>query len=139
MWKTMKVTDYMKWGPLTLDPGVTLFDAMGLLLENRISGAPVVERGRLVGMFSESDCLRGMLEARYHGIDIGVVADYMSRELQVLPAQTTVLEAMEVFLRHHRRRLPVVENGKLVGQISRHDILRAMMEMAAENGIVSEA
>jgi len=57
----------------------------------------------------------------------------------VLPAQTTVLEAMEVFLRHHRRRLPVVENGKLVGQISRHDILRAMMEMAAENGIVSEA
>ncbi|WP_236564086.1 MULTISPECIES: CBS domain-containing protein [Alcanivorax] len=135
----MKVTDYMKRGPLTLDPGVSLFRAMELLLENRISGAPVVERGVLVGMFSESDSLRGMLEARYHGIEIGVVADYMSREPQVLPARATVLEAMEVFLRHHRRRLPVVENGKLVGQISRHDILRAMLEMAAEDGIVSEA
>jgi len=109
---------------------MSVTDAIAVLLAQGLAGAPVVERGRLVGMFSESDGLKGALDAGYHQTGIGQVADYMSREVNRLDCNATVQEAAEMFLRHHRRCLPVVDGHRLVGQLSRCDILRAVSAKA---------
>lgn len=127
MLKSMLVADYMSRRVITLTPDQSVHDAIRVLLENKISGAPVIgESGELKGMFSESDCLKGALEASYHGTEIGPVSEYMTFDLQTVNGQTSILDAAEIFLADHRRRLPVVDDGKLVGQISRRDLLRAM-------------
>ncbi|MQX53861.1 CBS domain-containing protein [Alcanivorax sediminis] len=127
MLKSMLVADYMSRRVITLTPDQSVHDAIRVLLENKISGAPVVgESGELKGMFSESDCLKGALEASYHGTEIGPVSEYMTFDLQTVNGQTSILDAAEIFLADHRRRLPVVDDGKLVGQISRRDLLRAI-------------
>lgn len=127
MLKSMLVADYMSRRVITLSPEQSVHDAISVLLEHKISGAPVVdENGQLKGMFSESDCLKGALEASYHGTEIGPVSEYMTLDLQTVTGQTSILDAAEIFLADHRRRLPVVDDGKLVGQISRRDLLRAM-------------
>ena len=112
MLKSIQVADYMSRRVITVSPKQTVHEAIAILLENRISGAPVVDgKGALVGMFSESDCLKGALEATYHGTEIGLVSDYMTVDLQTVTGKTSILDAAEIFLADHRRRLPVVEAG----------------------------
>ena len=62
MLKSIKVRDYMTRGLITLTPEMDLFEAIGILQTNKISGAPVIdENGHLLGMLSEGDCLRTVL------------------------------------------------------------------------------
>ena len=117
MLKSIRVADYMTRNLVTLKPHVSVNDSIRILLENRISGAPVVDdSGSLVGVFSESDCLKGALQASYHETEI-----------------SSILDAAEIFIADHRRRLPVVDKGKLVGQISRRDLLRAMDDFSRKH------
>ncbi|MDX1803205.1 MAG: CBS domain-containing protein [Alcanivorax sp.] len=126
MLKSFRVADYMSRQVITVSPGLPVSEAIRVLLQHKISGAPVLDGDKLVGVFSESDCLKGALEASYHDTEIGTVAEYMSTDVQSVSAEMSVLDVAEIFLTDHRRRLPVVEQGKLVGQISRRDVLKAM-------------
>jgi CBS domain-containing protein len=127
MLKSMHVAEYMSRRLVTFSPDMSVSEAIRVLLENQISGGPVVdETGRVVGVFSESDCLKGALEASYHGTEIGSVKEYMSVDLQTVEGSDSILDVAEIFLADHRRRLPVLDSGKLIGQISRRDLLRAM-------------
>ena len=127
MLKSIKVADYMTRRLVTIRPEMSVNEAIRVFLEHKISGAPVVdENGSLVGVFSESDCLKGALEASYHGTEIGPVKEYMSVDLQTVTGETSILDVAEVFLADHRRRLPVLEGWRLVGQKRRGDLLRAM-------------
>ncbi len=131
--KAFRVADYMSRRLITLSPDMSVNEAIRLLLEHSISGAPVLENGALIGVFSESDCLKGAIQASYHETGIGSVAEYMTASVQTIDADHSVLEAADIFLRDRRRRLPVLEQGKLVGQISRRDILRAMDDFARKH------
>lgn len=123
------VADYMARDLLTLPPTMEINRAAWLLLERRFSGAPVTdETGNLVGVLSKKDCLRAALDASYHQAWGGVVADYMSREVEALDAGLELVPAVERFLASRYRRFPVTREGRLVGQISRADLLRAMAE-----------
>ncbi len=102
---------------------------MELLLQKKFSGAPVVdENGKLVGALSKKDCLMAALNASYHQQWGGVVADYMSTSVETLDANLDLVAAAERFLGSHYRRFPVMENGRMTGQISRADLLRALAE-----------
>ncbi len=131
MLKSIKVGDYMTRHLVTFRSDMDLFTAINRLLEHNISGAPVVDsQGHLIGLLSEGDCLRGILAGAYHEEVGGNVSAYMAREVEAVTSQTDIIEASERFLRGRRRRLPVVDDGVLVGQISRHDVLRAVKEFA---------
>jgi predicted transcriptional regulator len=113
--------------PLNLRTDTPILDAVDFLLENHITGAPVVdEEDQLVGLLSEKDCLR--LIAR--GVDAdtpkGSVGDFMTTELSTIEPDMNIYFAAGVFLSHTMRRLPVVDKGKLIGVITRFDILRAI-------------
>lgn len=127
MLKSIKVADYMVEQPITLTPDMEINEAAKLLLKNRISGAPVVDAGgNLVGIFSEGDCLRSALSSGYYHETTALVADHMSTDVQTVTPEDSVLAVAEIFTQHRRRRLPVLKDGKLIGQISRRDALRAI-------------
>lgn len=121
------IAAYMARDLVTLAPDMEINRAMQVLLANHISGAPVVDAaGQLIGILSQKDCLRAALHATYHHDLGGVVADHMTREVETLPADLDIFAACEHFLDSPYRRFPVLEQGRMVGQISRADLLRAL-------------
>ena len=123
------VSDYMARDLITLSPQTEINHAMSVLLDNRISGAPVLaDDGTLVGVLSKKDCLKAAMQASYYRSWGSTVEAYMSRDVQTLEAGMDIFEATNAFLESSFRRFPVVEDGRLVGQISRADALRAMKD-----------
>ena len=107
----------------------SVLDAVHTLVEHRIAGAPVVdETGNLVGMLSELDCLKVVLQAGYHGDYGGPVRDFMTSDVQTVNAEMSIVDLAEKFLNSKFRRFPVMTENRLIGQISRRDVLRAQFE-----------
>ena len=130
MSRSAKASHYMTARPITVTPDMDIHRAIKVLLKHRISGAPVVDdQGDLVGILSKKDCLRVAFSASYHQEWGGHVARVMSREVQTVDAQSDVEEVAELFLNSPFRRFPVMKNGRLVGVISRHDVLRALDDL----------
>ncbi len=99
-------------------------------MEHQLSGAPVVDdRGNLVGVLSIKDCLKVAFSASYHQERGGSVSEFMSAEVETIESDTNIVEAAELFLNARYRRFPVVADGRLVGQISRYDVLKALMDL----------
>ena len=131
MLKSIKVRDYMTTHLLTFRADTDLYTAIGLLLEHRVSGAPVLdEQGALIGLLAETDCLRGILSGAYFEETGGTVGACMNPRVESVGADMSVIEVAERFLHGGHRRLPVVEEGRLLGQISCQDVLRAVKEFA---------
>ncbi|MDX1513995.1 MAG: CBS domain-containing protein [Gammaproteobacteria bacterium] len=127
MLKSVKVRDYMAANLVTLSPEMEILRAIHLLVEKRISGAPVVdEHGNMVGVLSEQDCMKVALDAGYYEEYGGHVHEYMSKKVETVEADASILTLAERFIEGKYRRFPVVEDNRLVGQISRRDVLRAL-------------
>ncbi|WLQ14874.1 CBS domain-containing protein [Hahella aquimaris] len=134
MLRSVKVRDYMTTNLVVFSPETELFEAIHKLLKNSISGAPVVDgRGNLVGILSEVDCLKSILSGSYYDYESlgGTVAEYMTVDVDIIGPEEDILAVSERFINDRRRRFPVVEEGKLVGQISRKDVLRAVSDFVA--------
>ena len=126
MLSSVAVKDYMAAHLVTFKPDMDVLKAINLLMENGISGAPVVDNlGNVVGILSEKDCLKVALEASYNEGYGGSVSDYMSPNVVTIDADASVLDVAQMFLKAQYKRYPVVEDNRLVGQISRRDVLRA--------------
>ncbi|MHA1549008.1 MAG: CBS domain-containing protein [Alphaproteobacteria bacterium] len=124
------VRRYMARRLVKLTATMEINRAVAILLEADVSGAPVVDDDeRLVGVLSMKDCLSAALHASYHQEWGGTVADYMSSAVETLDADTDIVKAAEFFINSVYRRFPVLEHGRLVGQVSRRDILRALSEL----------
>ena len=124
------VRDYMTQDLTVLHPDQDMTYAMRTMLERQISGAPVVDsHGNLVGILTQRDCLSVAYQAAYHGQLAGKVAQFMTAEVETVAPDMSLVEVIAQFNRSPNRRFPVVEDNQLVGQISRRDILRAMLEL----------
>lgn len=129
--KSCLVRDYMAGHLVTFKPDMEVMDAIHELVKQRIAGAPVIDdKGDLVGMLSELDCMKVALNAGYYGDWGGPVADYMSTSVESVDAEMNIVDLAQKFLDSGFRRFPVLRNNRLVGQISRRDALRALSELA---------
>ena len=131
---SLKVSDYMATKLITFGPDQRMHEVIEILLKNRISGAPVInEENELVGIVSEGDCLRQISESQYHNFPIseGKVSDYMVRNVITIDGNMSIFDAASRFLKSKIRRFPVVENGKVVGQISQKDVMKAVLDLKA--------
>ena len=125
--KSCLVKDYMARTLVTFKPETDVLDAVHTLVQHRIAGAPVVDdEGNLLGMLSEFDCMKVALNAGYHGIWGGPVRDFMSDGVETIDADMSIVDLAEVFINTKFRRFPVMQGTRLVGQISRRDVLRAL-------------
>ncbi len=115
---------------VTLSPDMDVFDAIALLLRHRISGAPVVAAdGSYLGVFSEKCCMRALLDAAQASMAGATVGCFTDRKAPTVDDQTDLLTIARIFHGTPRRRLPVLKDGRLVGQISRRDVMRAAHDM----------
>lgn len=128
--ESIKARDFMVTRLVTLRPEMDVLDAVRLLLKNRISGAPVVDRdGTYLGVFSERCSMHVFLDAAYEQLPSNDVGSFMDTQPRTITPDTQLLSIAQLFLMSNFRRLPVVdEEGMLLGQVSRRDVLNAAMK-----------
>ena len=131
MLRSVAVKEHMVEKPVTVRPEDSVYDAIHAIIVNRISGVCVVdEHNNLVGILSELDCMRAILSATYNEQAAGKVSESMTTDVVTARLEDDIVNLAADMLAHKQRRRPVVENGKLVGQISCRQILRAVKEFA---------
>jgi len=115
---------------VTLRPEMDVIEAVQRLLKNRISGAPVVDAdGRYLGVFSEKCAMQVLLDAAYEQLPSNQIRLFMDADAQTIEPDTQLLSIAQVFLLTSYRRLPVLEEGRLLGQVSRRDVMRASLDL----------
>lgn len=130
--KSIVAADIMARRLVTLYPEMDVFKAIEILVKNRISGAPVVDREyHLLGVFSEKNCMQVLIDAAYEGLPTNHVGAFMDDDPQTISEDTGLLVMAQVFLLTTRRRLPVVKNDRLIGQVSRRDVIKAASKLLA--------
>jgi CBS domain-containing protein len=113
----------------TVTPDNDILVAAAAFLQLGISGAPVIDSNRkVVGVLSKRDCLKAVLNAHYHQDRGGMVQDYMVQPVETLDSSTELTEAAVKFVNSRYRRFPITEDDKLIGQVSRSDILQALFD-----------
>ena len=128
--KPSLVKDYMAQTLVTFKPETDVLDAVHALVKHRIAGAPVLDdAGSIVGVLSELDCMRVVLHAGSHSQMGGPVADYMSSDVKTVNASMSIFDLAQLFIDSPYRRFPVTDQNRLVGQISRRDVLRALQNL----------
>ena len=132
----MKVSDYMTTKLITFRPEQSVEEVIDSLINNRISGGPVVnDKNELVGIISEGDCIKHISESRYYNMPMedDRIESRMIKNVETIDGNMNIFDAANKFLNDKRRRFPIVEGGKLVGQISQKDILKATLKLKSQN------
>jgi len=125
--ESTKVSNYMSKNLITLTPNMDIHRAVNTLLDNRISGAPVLDnRDELVGILTKKDCIKVAFSASYHKERGGSVSEFMSSNVKTVSVDANIVEVAERFLNYPYRSYPAMQDDRLVGIIARHDILRAL-------------
>jgi CBS domain-containing protein len=133
--ENITVADYMTRKLITFRPEQSVMEVMTILIKKNISGGPVVnEKNELVGIISEGDCMKQISESRYYNqpMEDIKVEQHMGRNVDTIDGNMNVFDAAKKFLESKHRRFPIVENGKLVGQISQKDVLKAALKLKGQ-------
>ncbi len=132
MLRKVRVSDHMLTHPVIATPDTDLFDAIHLIIVNKISGITVVdERRRPVGVLSELDCLKALLNAAYYNEEVGdhPIRHHMVGPVECIDANDDIIHVAQSMIDHKRRRRPVVDSaGVLIGQLTCRRILKAVKE-----------
>lgn len=121
------VRDYMDKKVYTLVPETEVRKAIRFLLKHRVTGAPVVDPdGKLLGMFTEKDCMKLIATGIEGEHPAGRIEDFMTTDVKTIEPDMNIYYVAGLFLNHTFRRFPVIEDGKLIGAITRFDILRVI-------------
>ena len=129
----LTVRDVMDTHFTSLRPDMDIYEAINIILHKGLMGAPVIENKKLVGVFSEKDCFRVLANWTFQMSNEtgGTVGNHMTQDVVTLEASTDLASVVSKFLSHYYRGLPVVDEGQLVGLISRRNILDVMMKNEA--------
>ena len=122
------VQEFMDKFVTTLSSETDIMEAVDFLLEKRVTGALVTNsKGELIGILTEFDCLKLLtLGGPDHESPKGTVKNFMTAEVETIPPSMDIYYAAGLFMSTKFRRFPVVEHGRIVGAITRFDILRAV-------------
>ncbi len=134
--ENIKVSDYMTTNLITFRPNQSVLEVMNTLIRKRISGGPVVnDKNELVGIISEGDCMKQISNSRYYNQPLQdfKVEQHMATNVETIDGNMNVFDAADKFLTSKHRRFPIVEDGKLVGQISQKDVLKAALQLKGRN------
>ena len=121
---------------ITFRPDQSIEEVIEALIRHKISGGPVVnENNELIGIISEGDCIKHISDSRYYNLPMehSKVELRMIKNVETIDGNMNIFDAAKMFLEVRRRRFPILEDGKLVGQISQKDILKATMGIKGQN------
>ncbi len=112
---------------ITVKDHTPIREAIEILIDKKISGLPVInDENKLVGLITEKDLLRLVFTGE---VDLGIVADFMTREVVALDEETDLLDVCEYLIDMNYKRIPILKDNRLVGIISRRDMIRYILNM----------
>jgi CBS-domain-containing membrane protein len=127
------VSDYMTTKLVTFKAEDSLDHVINMLIKHKISGGPVVnDQNELIGIISETDCIKHISESKYYNMPTdtnNIVGKYMVTDVDTIDKNMNIFDAAFKFISSHRRRFPVIEKGKLIGQLSQKDVLKAAIKV----------
>lgn len=127
------VADYMTTNLITFKAEDSLDHVINELISHKISGGPVInDKNELIGIISETDCIKHISERKYYNMPAdtnNTVGKNMVTSVDTIDKNMNIFDAAFKFITSHRRRFPVVENGKLIGQLSQKDVLKAAIKV----------
>jgi len=130
MTDTNTVSSCMSANLVTLQPDMDVMEAVQILTERGIPGAPVVDDvGNFVGLLAEKDCVEAVLKASYYEEWGGSVSEYMQTSVRTIDAATSIIDAAKLFIETSLRGFPVMDNNRIVGQLNRSDLLKALIRL----------
>ncbi len=113
---------------ITVAIDTPIYEAMNLLVQHKISGLPVIDaQQRLRGIITEKDIIRFLLDENVD--ERQSVADYMNKDVKSFSPKESVVSIAEFFVNNPFRRVPIVENGKMLGIVARRDIILLMLKI----------
>lgn len=130
--RKLTVSDIMTHNLIVFKPQDTIHEVMTAFIKHRISGGPVLnDQGDLVGVISEADCMKEISDSRYFNMPIldKSVSHFMTKEVDTIQSNLSVFDAAALFSKSSRRRYPVMDENRLVGQVSRKDIVISALNM----------
>ena len=127
------VSDYMTKKLITFKAEDSLDYVIHQLITYKISGGPVINQAQeLIGIISETDCIKHISESKYYNMPSDMnntVGKHMAIEVETIDKNMNIFDAATKFINSKRRRFPIVEDGKLIGQISQKDVLKAALKI----------
>ncbi len=127
------VADYMTTKLIKFKPSQSIHHVISTLIKYKISGGPVVnDKNELIGIISETDCIRHIADSKYYNMPMhhsNTVEKNMAEAVETIDKNMNIFDAADKFITSKRRRFPILDRGKLVGQISQKDILKAALKM----------
>ncbi len=143
--RSVDICDYLLTDPVTIGPEENIFHAIDIIIKNKVSGVCVINKnGDLVGILSELDCMKAVLGATYNdgcrsgGSGYGNVIEFMTTEIDCCELHADIVDVAADMLKKGHRRRPVLDHGKLVGQITCRRLLSAVSKFACpENELYS--
>ena len=134
MSKADTVKSYMSTHVVTLHPDMDVVEAVQILTDRGIPGAPVIDDlGNVVGLLAEKDCLEAVLKATYYEEWGGRVSEYMQTYVRTIDAGMNIIDAARLFVDTSLRGFPVMDNQRIVGQLNRSDLLKALIRLSRES------
>ena len=131
----LTVSDVMTTQLVLFTPKQSIHEVMQSFIKYRISGGPVVDhKGILIGVISEADCMKEISDSRYFNMPIldKSVGHFMTEKVDTIESNMSIFDAAAKFSKSSRRRYPVLDKGRLVGQVSRKDIVIAAINMKSQ-------
>jgi CBS domain-containing protein len=133
MLRSVEMKDYMLSNPIKMKGDDNVFDAIHQILVYKVSGVCVVDDNDfLIGVLSELDCLKAVLSSVYNESPVGSIKDFMTKDVVSVSLHDNIVDVATDMLKYKHRRRPVVQDdGKLIGQVTCRQLLRAVKEFAS--------
>lgn len=113
---------------VTVKKDASLYETINILIENSISGLPVLDdNDNLVGIISEKDILHLLVDQNV--TDDCKVSDYMSKNVISFGPEESILTISEFFIKNPFRRVPIIDDGKVIGVIARRDVIELILKL----------
>lgn len=133
--RSLKISDHLIANPVKIASTTTIGEAARTIIDNKVSGVIVVdEHNKVEGMLSELDCLKSLLTEIYNEGQVGkeLVTTEMSTPVTYNKPEEDIISVAQSMLDQKQRRRPVIENGKLIGQITCRQLLSAIMAFGSK-------
>ena len=127
--RSIKVKDCMTKRVITLSPDIQIIEAIRTLLQHDITAAPVLDDdGKLLGILSETDCLQCTLVSSYYSEGGGIVREHMTTDVKFVGPEDDIISTYLHLMTHRAFRIPVIDDGAVVGMLSPKDLMSAVLE-----------
>jgi len=133
--KTMKVTEVMTRPVICTNSETSAHDILGKLNSSNISALPVIDGSTIIGIVTETDVLRLFLQGK--NLHTTLASEFMTKNVITAEPDSLVLSAIKGFLDNQIHHLPITHEGKLVGIVNRHDLIKNIVDSASDFSLVS--